>query len=220
MKKKLLSLALLSLVTCGSAMAAHKAGDYVVRGGATMVDPDSDKAGVYLAGEDSGLTLSVDDNVQLGLNFLYFYDSNWAVEVLAATPFKHDVKIHTPEGSTTLAEVTHLPPTISALYYFDTGSNFMPYVGAGLNYTIFFDEEFNSDFEDAGFGDLELDGSFGFALQVGADYQINDQWHVNASARYIDISTDATFDVAGENIGKADVDVDPMVYSIMLGYTF
>jgi outer membrane protein len=55
---------------------------------------------------------------------------------------------------------------------------------------------------------------------VGADYEINKNWSVNASARYIDISTDATFDVAGESIGKSSIDVNPMVYSLMLGYKF
>ncbi|WNC68574.1 OmpW family outer membrane protein [Thalassotalea nanhaiensis] len=221
MKKNLISLALVSLLASNAAVAAsYEAGDFVIRGGVTMVEPDSGKSGIDLAGEDSGLTLSVDDNTQLGLNFVYFFDSNWAIEVLAATPFTHDVKLQAAGTETTLAEVTHLPPTVSAVYYFDTGSKFMPYVGAGLNYTIFFDEEFDSTYKDAGFSNLELDGSFGFALQVGADYQLNEKWHINASARYIDIGTDATFDVGGASIGESSVDVDPMVYSLMLGYKF
>ncbi|WP_448212293.1 OmpW/AlkL family protein [Colwellia sp. MEBiC06753] len=232
MKKNLLTLAVLSTLSLGAVAQNYQAGDIVVRGGYTMVDPDSGKSGVKVdaLGGDTPLSISVDDNAQLGLNFVYFFDSNWAVEVLAATPFKHDVKIHDPEGiseglfgvdvdGATLAEVTHLPPTVSAVYYFDTGSAFKPYVGAGLNYTIFFDESFKSAPKSLGFNDLSLDGSFGFALQVGADFEINDKWHVNASARYIDIGTDATFKI-GDIKGSASVDVDPMVYSIMLGYKF
>lgn len=220
MKKSILSLALLATLSSASVLASYEAGDIVVRGGVTMVDPNSDKTGIYLAGEASGLTLSVEDNTQLGLNFVYFFDSNWAVELLAATPFTHDVKIQADGVESTLGEVTQLPPTLSAIYYFDTGTKFMPYVGAGLNYTIFFDEEFDSAYQDAGFSNLELDGSFGFSVQVGADYQLNEKWHINASARYIDIATDATFDVGGDSIGTASIDVDPMVYSLMLGYKF
>lgn len=225
MKRSLLALAVLSSLSIPAFSADYQAGDIVVRGGATMVNPDSGKAAIYLSGADSTMSLTVDDNTQIGLNFVYFYDNNWAIEILAATPFTHDVTIQDKNSvlgvdGAKLAEVSQLPPTISALYYFNTSSKLKPYVGAGINYTIFFDEEFESTPESLGFSDLELDGSFGLSLQVGADYQINDKWHINASARYISIESEATFDVAGDNIGKADIDVDPMVYSIMLGYKF
>lgn len=220
MKKIILTTALLTALGATPQALANQAGDFLIRGGATMVDPDSGKADVYLDGTNSGLEVSVDDNTQLGLNFVYFYTDNIAVELLAATPFKHDINIHTPAGSDTLGETSHLPPTISALYYFNTAGNFKPYVGAGLNYTIFFDDSFKSDYKQAGFSDLELDNSFGFSLQVGADYHIDDKWHLNASARYIDISTDANFKVAEIVDGKAEVDIDPMVFSVMLGYKF
>lgn len=221
MKKLTLATAIATCLIASPQLLANQAGDFLVRGGATMVDPDSGKSDVYLDGANSGLEVSVDDNTQLGLNFVYFYTDNIAVELLAATPFTHDINIHIPEaGSTKLAETSQLPPTLSALYYFNTQSSFKPYVGAGINYTIFFDESFQSDFKDAGFSDLELDDSFGYALQVGADYHIDDKWHINASARYISINTDANFKVAETVDGKADVDIDPMVFSIMLGYKF
>lgn len=224
MKKTLLAIALLSSIS--TTAFAHKAGDIIVRGGATMVSPDSAKTPIYLGGDSSaGLSLTVDDNTQLGLNLVYFFDSNWAIELLAATPFTHDITLQDPKGAldadgVKLAEVTHLPPTLSALYYFDTGSAFKPYVGLGVNYTHFFNEELEDAPKSLGLSNLQLDGSFGLSVQVGADYELNEHWSLNASARYIDISTDATFDVAGDSIGTSTVDIDPMVYSIMLGYKF
>ena len=234
MKKSLLAIALLSL---SLPSLANQAGDIVVRGGATMVSPDSGSAGVALDAALTPLLLTVDDNTQLGLNFVYFIDSNWAIELLAATPFTHDVILKDPDGVTSsvygidlngekLAEVTHLPPTLSALYYFDTGSAFKPYVGAGINYTIFFDEQFTATPKAAGFKNLELDGSFGLSVQVGMDYELDENWSLNISARYIDIATDASFDLTDplnvglEGRGSASIDVDPMVYSVMLGYKF
>ena len=223
MKKSLLTIALLSSFT--TTAFANQAGDILIRGGGTSVNPDSDKAAVLLAGNDSTMSLSVDDNTQLGLNFVYFYSHNWAIELLAATPFTHDVVINDPNAvlgvdGVKLAEVTQLPPTLSALYYIETGTAFKPYVGVGINYTHFFKEEFEAAPKTLGLSNLKLDGSFGFAVQVGADYEIDKNWSVNVSARYIDISSDVTFDVAGDNIGKATVDVNPMVYSLMLGYKF
>lgn len=218
MKKTLLTIALLSSLS--TVTLANQAGDILVRGGLTMVSPDSGKSPVLLSGADSGLALSVDDNTQLGLNFVYFFDSNWAIELLAATPFDHDIKLHAGDETTLLADTKQLPPTLSALYYFDMASAIKPYVGVGINYTAFFDNSFTRTYSDAGFSNLELDNSFGFAVQIGADYKIDKNWSVNASARYIDISTDATFDVGGASIGKSTVDVNPMVYSIMLGYKF
>jgi outer membrane protein len=220
MKKSIISALVLSVCTLSPLALANQAGDFVVRAGATMVDPDSNKANVMLDGADSGLDVSVDDNTQLGLNFVYFYNENWAVEVLAATPFTHDVNLHNGDTTTKLGEVTQLPPTLSALYYFNTNSAYKPYVGVGLNYTVFFDEEFSSTYKDAGFSDLDLDGSFGISLQAGADYYLNDKWLINASARYIDIDTDANFKVGGAVDGKAEVEVDPMVFSLMVGYKF
>jgi outer membrane protein len=224
MKKTLLTIALLSSLS--TVALANQAGDILIRGGATMVSPDSGKSAISLGGSSAnGMSLSVDDNTQLGLNFVYFFDSNWAIELLAATPFTHDVTIHDPKGTlgvdgAKLAEVTQLPPTLSALYYFDTGTVVKPYIGAGINYTIFFDEKFESAPKSLGLSNLELDGSFGYSVQVGADYEIDENWSLNISARYIDISTDVSFDVGGDSIGSASVDVDPMVYSVMLGYKF
>jgi|TARA_R100001377_G_C3142287_1_gene93151 outer membrane protein len=218
MKKTLLTIALLSSLS--TAAFANQAGDILIRGGATMVAPDSGKSTVLLNGADSGLALSVGDDTQLGLNFVYFFDSNWAIELLAATPFDHDIDLHAGSETTLLADTKHLPPTLSALYYFDTNSALKPYVGVGINYTIFFDNSFTNTYSDAGFSDLELDNSFGYSVQIGTDYEIDKNWSVNVSARYIDISTDASFSVSGDPIGSASVDVNPMVYSVMLGYTF
>jgi len=219
MVKTLLSIALASTFIISPLTLANKAGDFIVRGGITIVDPASNKAGVFLDGADSGLEVSVKDNSQLGLNFVYFYDNNFAIELLAATPFKHKLKLHSGDV-TTLAEVSQLPPTLSILYYFDSNSAFKPYIGAGINYTIFFEDSFTTTYENAGFSDLDLDGSFGLSLQVGTDYQLNKKWSLNTSARYIDINTDASFKVGGAVRGTTSVEVDPLVFSLMLGYKF
>lgn len=233
MKKILLSSLIISTLYLSPSTLANQAGDILVRGGVTLISPDNGEAGVFVEalGGNTPLSLSVDDNIQLGLNFVYFYDNNWAIELLAATPYTHDVNIHDQEGISsgvfgvdvnglTLAEVSQLPPTLSALYYFESNSNLKPYVGVGINYTIFFDEKFTSAPTSLGFNSLELNGSFGFSAQFGADYHLNEKWHVNTSIRYIDIDSTAIFKIGDSTQGSADVEIDPLVFSVMLGYKF
>jgi len=97
-------------------------------------------------------------------------------------------------------------------YYFNPESKVRPYVGLGLNYTTFFSTE---SIPGLG-GDLDLDDSFGLAAQVGIDYDINEKWFLTADARYINIETTATNSAAG----TTDVEINPTVLSIGVGYKF
>lgn len=227
MKKTTLAIALAAVVAAPSVLAFEK-GDIIVRAGLTTVSPDESSSNITVGGGDLGFGVNVDNNTQLGLNVAYFFNDKWNVELLAATPFKHDVNVNTnPLGLGKLGEVTHLPPSVTANYYFnDAAAPFQPYAGLGLNYTIFFDEEFTSANEGLGFSDLDLDASFGVTAQVGFDYMVDKNWFVNASVRYIDISTDATFTLdnaalgANNAPGAVSVDIDPWVYTVSVGYKF
>ena len=216
MKKSILATAIVLAAVSGQALA-YEEGDIVVRFGATSVNPDDSSSNVMVGGNDLGLGVGVDSNTQLGLNFAYFVTPNINIELLAATPFSHDLELKTVGQ---LGETKHLPPSLTANYYFAApNAQFQPYVGAGINYTIFFDEDFTSANKTAGFTDLDLDSSFGLTAQVGFDYAVNDKWHVNASVRWIDIDTDATFKLNGAD-GSVSVDIDPYVYTLSLGYKF
>ena len=169
MKKSTLATMVLAALISAPSAFAYEAGDILVRAGLTTVAPNDDSSNVNVdaLGGNVGMGVEVDSNTQIGLNLVYMLNSNWGVEVLAATPFSHEVTlIDTADnglglGDGKLAEVTHLPPTVSAVYFFDTQSAFTPYVGVGVNYTIFFDEEFTNAREAQTFQDLSLDSSFG-----------------------------------------------------------
>lgn len=218
-----------AVVTLASVMvlphaAAFEKGDIIARVGAVNVSPNDSTSNINVDGSDLGVDLSVGDDTQLGLNFAYFLTDRINIEVLAATPFTHDVDfgVRDPLGTgNQLGEVTHLPPTVSINYYFnDPGSAFQPYVGLGVNYTFIYDEDFTSANEAIGLDDLDLDDSFGLAAQVGVDYMINDKWFVNASVRYIDIDTEASFNLNGAR-GEVDkIEIDPMVTMVSIGYRF
>lgn len=193
-----------------ASVSAHQAGGIIVRAGAVVVAPNESSDDVAGKGE-----FQISNNTQLGLNFGYMLTDNFGVELLAATPFSHDVSL----GGTKIAETKHLPPTLVAQYYFgDAQSKLRPYVGVGVNYTNFFDNEFTNDLGGA-LTDLSMSTSWGLAAQAGVDYQVNKNWLVNASVWYAQISSDVKFKLAGDTV-VIDTDINPWVYMVSVGYTF
>ncbi|ELB2052740.1 outer membrane protein OmpW [Vibrio parahaemolyticus] len=214
MKKTICSLAVVAALVSPSVFA-HKQGDFVLRVGVASVVPN-DSSDKILGSQEE---LKVDSNTQLGLTFGYMFTDNISLELLAATPFSHDISTDLL-GLGDIADTKHLPPTLMVQYYFgEPQSKFRPYVGAGLNYTIFFDEGFNNKAKNVGLTDLKLDDSFGLAANVGVDYMINDQWFLNASAWYANIETEATYKFGGAK-QKTDVKINPWVFMISGGYKF
>ena len=232
MHKSLLSASLFALALAAPLAHAHDAGDIIVRAGAITVNPEADSSSVKvdqgpLAGADLGGKATMSSDTQLGLNFAYMLDSHWGIELLAASPFEHDVKLKgTALGAANgkLGSLKHLPPTLSVVYYpLDAKSVFQPYVGAGINYTWIYDEHVGSSASAAGFDNFKAKNSWGMAFQIGADYMLTDNILINAQARYIDIDTRATVEnnaVAPGTRAKVNVDVDPFVYMVGVGYKF
>ena len=197
-----ISLALAALSLIAMPAQAYEKGDWLLRVGAGSVEPKSNNSSI----------VSVDSGAALVFNGTYFFTPNIAFEILAASPFSHD--IHDPTGAVKLAETKHLPPTFSLQYHFSTEGAFHPYVGAGLNYTLFFDEETTSALPNT---TLSLDASFGLAAQLGVDFDLTDKMFLNVDVRWADIDTEASIPEAGLNF---DVEIDPMVYSLTLGWKF
>lgn len=197
-------------------VAQAEQGQWLFKGGATFVSPKSDNL-KFSDGEDT-IVLNVDDGASFGFTISYMVTDNWAVELLAAVPFKHDIaaSVVGMSGSEDIAEVTHLPPTLSLQYHFMPDGPFDPYVGVGINWTLFSSEKIHPDVADK----LMLDDSTGLAAQIGADWYFRDQWFINLDLRYIDIGPDAKIVSDGTTISLGKVKINPFVYSLMLGYRF
>lgn len=200
-KRTLLVAATAAVVVFGSAANAHEKGDWLLRVGVGNVDPKS----------SNGLVASVDSGTALVFNGTYFFTPNIGFEILAATPFSHDIKL--ASDGTKVGETKHLPPTFSLQYHFDTAGAFTPYVGAGLNYTLFFDEDTTGPLAGTS---LKLDDSVGLAAQLGADFELTEKMSVNFDVRWIDINTDAELDGAP----LEEVEIDPLVYSLTAVWKF
>ncbi len=223
MKKTLLATSILAIALTAPLAHAYKAGDIIVRAGAVTVAPNEDSSNVQVgATKVPGTKATLDSNTQLGLTGTYMITDKVGIELLAATPFSHTVGVKGfgPSIDGNLADIKYLPPTLSAVYYpLDSNSAFQPYVGLGLNYTWFFDTKLTSAAEGVGFNGFELKDSWGLAGQVGMDYMLTDNLLFNAHVRYIDIDTTGTTHLGPTKV-KVDVEVDPWVYMVALGYKF
>lgn len=209
---KKFAVALLALSCLSGVASAHEAGEFFVRAGSATVRPTEGSDNVLGMGG-----FNVNNNTQLGVTLTYMATDNVGVELLAATPFRHRVGL----GATgDIATVHHLPPTLMAQWYFgDAQSKVRPYIGAGINYTTFFNEDFNDTGKAAGLSDLSLKDSWGAAGQIGLDYLINRDWLLNMSVWYMDIDTEVKFKAGGEQ-QNINTRLDPWVFMFSAGYRF
>jgi outer membrane protein len=194
-------------------------GDWLFRFGVVSVSPNDDSGTVTGI---PGSAVGVDSDTGVGITFVYMLRQNVGIEVLGALPFKHDITgAGTIAGLGKIAKTKQLPPTVSLQYHFSPTSNVRPYVGIGLNYTFFFDEETTASLNGAlgGPTNIKLDDSWGLALSGGVDIDINRQWYFNASVWNMDIGTTATLDTGG-TVRQVDVNIDPWAVFLGVGLRF
>jgi len=153
------------------------------------------------------------------LDFTYFFTKNLAAELILGTT-KHDVEaVGTDAGDVDLGSVWLLPPTLTVQYHFYPTKDklFKPYVGAGVNYTIFY------GVKSGDVADVKYDNAFGYAAQVGFDLMLTDKFFLNIDAKRLFLNTDVTVDasnlVPGLSI-PADVDIDPWLFGFGVGMKF
>ena len=205
MKRMLLGAAA-ALILAAPAMAEQ--GDWLVRLRAINVVPNEEATITPIGGD-----VDIDTSVVPELDITYFVQDNWALElILGVTP--HDVMaVDTAGGDIDLGDVTLLPPTLTLQYHFNPEGQYRPYVGAGVNYTHFFNEDLPSG---SALSTIDYDASFGLAAQAGIDIALQDEWFLNLDVKYIDIDTDVVIDGAV----NADVQIDPVVFGVGFGRRF
>ena len=153
------------------------------------------------------------------LDFTYFFTEHFAAELILGTA-KHDVQaINTLAGDVNLGSVWLLPPTLTAQYHFYTSDQkvFKPYIGAGVNYTLFY------NVKSGDVAGVEYDNALGYAAQVGFDLMLDDTFFINFDAKRLFLSTDVTVDASNLAPGlsiPAEVDINPWLIGVGVGMKF
>lgn len=166
---------------------------------------------------DENSNTSIDGAVNIGdrivpeLDIVYFWSDHFATELVLTTN-SHNVGVTgTTLGDLDVGKVSLLPPTLLAQYHFNPEGKLRPYIGAGINYTFFYNAEAGD------LNSVRYDDGFGFALQAGIDIGLNDNWALNADIKKIFLDTEATINGGAVT---ANVDIDPMIFGFGLAYRF
>jgi outer membrane protein len=197
-----------------AAPAQAAQGDVLVRLRGIMVAPNEKSGSVLPA--FPGEKVKVDDSVMPEVDISYMASDHIGFELIAATT-KHSASGRT--GTTgaigKLASTWVLPPTLTVQYHFLPEGKIRPYVGAGVNYTVFYNEKASGALEGAvGATRVHMSDSFGWAGQAGVDVDLNDRLFLNLDVKYIDIDTTARLSTTAAGVQRVKVDLDPFVFGV------
>lgn len=161
--------------------------------------------------DSTGLDLSINDKVIPEIDISYFLTPQWAVELVLTYPQKQTIRA----GGSEIGSLKHLPPTLTAQYHFTSFGAFVPYLGAGLNYTRFSNVSFTPAVQSALAPSLSRN-SIGLAAQIGFDYEFMKDTVFNVDVKKVQIRTDVRS--AGTKVGEFKV--DPWLIGIGIGRRF
>ena len=199
MKNKILIAALVA-ASLLSVTAAQAEGQFMVR--ARTVNIDFGNAQNNLAARVEAENRWIPE-----VDLSYFFTKNIAGELVLTWPQNVDIKV----GGAKAGTVKALPPSLLVQYHFTELGAFKPYLGAGVNYTLF------SKRNNILAGAAEIDrSSVGLALQAGFDYSLSKNWSLNVDIKSIKMETDVR--VAGAKIGT--LGLNPITAGVGVGYRF
>ena len=202
-----LGVCLVLLLQVGDGFAKAK-GDWIARLRGIAVLTDTGGTTDALGGD-----ARTSDDFIPELDFSYFFTDNIAAELILGTS-KHNVEVkRSTSGDLDLGTVRTLPPVLTLQYHFFPKDAFSPYLGAGFNYTITFDED-----KGRSVNSVDYSNEFGWALQAGFDYQFYENWIINVDVKKVFVETDIS--VNDGAINANDTNLDPLIIGIGFGYKF
>jgi outer membrane protein len=162
----------------------------------------------------AGSSLSSSDSVTPEVDFSYFFTDNIAAELILGTTSSKISGKGSIDSLGTIGKTWLLPPTLTLQYHFTNFGNFKPYVGAGVNYTMFYSQSARGAATN-----LDVKNTFGAALQVGFDYMIDKHWGWNVDVKKLYLRPDYDATVGGSNV-KGSAKLDPWLIGTGVTYRF
>ena len=197
-----------------------KAGDIVVRARGVAVIPDEKGNVKTAAGGATGVTVNVGNDYIPEVDATYFVTPNIGLNLIAGTS-RHKVTANAGSlglGTVDVGKVSLLPPTLTVTYHPLPSSRINPYVGAGINYTLFYNEK-GANNAPLRAQNTDYENRFGWALQAGTDIYLTNNLLLNIDVKKIFLKTDVTMNSALGAL-KSKVTLDPWLFGVGVGYKF
>jgi outer membrane protein len=217
-----LSLVALALVA-GSAAQAQSAGTWMARVGATGIYPQVSSGDLSPPAWPNTQT-DVSSDWSLGGGITYMITDNWSVDLPLALPFTHTLTgAGAIAGVGTIGTTKALPATLFAQYRFgDAKAAFRPYLGAGLTYAYFYDENATNTLNALSGGTpsnpttFSIESKFALSVQAGATYAFNERWFLDGVVGYTWLKNTTTL-----STGQTQpMTLNPVSVAIAVGYRF
>ncbi|WP_428820680.1 OmpW/AlkL family protein [Microbulbifer sp. MCCC 1A16149] len=244
-----LAIAVAALISAQQAAAdMWSDGDFIIRAGASWIDPDDDKRQFRLSDNYYGAGFNVDADTTWNISGAWLPVEHWGMELMHIGSTKHKLGIKDiRDGNVTYTTDRYRAGRFDAAYsnaylnWYPLSRDCLgqPYVGIGVNYTDFSNEglsrKLRDRINDPALGldirnvDLGLGHSWGFTSQLGVDFRFGREsaFLVNAAVLYIDADTDQTIYFNDTSLPgnprasvKEKVDYSPWVFNLGVGYSF
>lgn len=201
MANKILVAALIAAGVLSSSVAEAQDGSFMVRVRAVDVQFEN--------GQKDGLPGPIEAESRWipEIDLSYFITKNIAAELVLTYPQTVDITM----AGANIGKIKALPPSLLVQYHFTDLGALKPYVGLGVNYTLFFSRDNILN------GAAAVDrSSVGLAAQVGFDYMFNKNWGLNLDVKYIQMETDVS--LSGSKIGT--LNLSPITAGVGVSYRF
>lgn len=207
MKKAIIAISIACFVLAASITSyANENYHWLVRARVLTIIPDANSNTISTIG---GHVSDISNQVVPELDFSYFFTPHIATELILATSRHTVTATGTAIGTIPLGHVSLLPPTLTVQYHFLPTHKVDPYLGAGLNYTFFYDAKART------VNSIHYKDHIGYALQAGADININSRWVLNVDLKKIFLKTKVT--TSGPAV-HTTADIDPLIIGVGIGY--
>jgi len=215
-------LAAAAAIAAAPGALAQAAGQWTAKAGVGKITPKV-TSGDVSAPALPGSKADVGPDTQPVFAVAYGMTDNWSVELDLGLPYTHEISgAGAIEGTGKLGTVKSLPPTLFAHYhFFKPEAVVRPYVGVGATYAYFTDTRGSGKM--TALSDIggppttfKIKSKLAATFQIGAAYNINANWFIDANISKTFLKTKVTFS-SGQT---QDMKLDPQAVTLTLGYKF